>query len=670
MQLLGLLLALLGAGEWDGGWGRQVRAGAVTEPLQPSKSPQKHPRLHIQVQEAVMIQEGLCALVPCVILYSRSVWNHSAPAYGYWYWKKKNVNKQEELVATNDPDREADVTKSPFQLVGDPRANDCSLGISEPRKENSGRYFFRLERESEKLASKSSLLNLTITGLTQLPDIHIPEPLESGRLSLLKCSMPGACKGDLSPTFSWTGASLRSLGLDLEAYTTSEIKVTPLPQDHGTYLTCRVTLPKIGVSTERTVQLNVSFLESQGNVTFLEAQKGQVLQLLCTAEGQPPVTLSWALENRVLSRSHPTGSRTLGLELPGVKPGDAGHYTCRAENRLGSQDRTLDLSVQYPPEELTVTVSQANRTELEILRNGSSLPVLQGQSLRLVCVTHSNPPARLSWVQGTKTLSLSRSSDPGVLELPVVQEEHEGELTCQAQNLLGTQHFSLSLSVHYPPQLLGPFCSWGAEGLTCSCSSRARPPPSLCWWMGEALLDGDSSNASFMVTSSSAGTWANSSLILHGGVSSGLRLSCEARNVHRVQRATVLLLPGKAELGTSPLLLVMGGAGVATLLCFCAGLIFFRMKSRRQAHMMDAARSAAARKAACVPGPICMQGHRNTSGSDSPPEAPPPARAPPPAVEELELHYASLSFRGLRPREAQDPEDAHATEYAELKIRK
>uniref|UniRef100_A0A8C0XQC6 Ig-like domain-containing protein n=1 Tax=Castor canadensis TaxID=51338 RepID=A0A8C0XQC6_CASCN len=435
----------------------------------------RHPRLHIQVQEAVMIQEGLCALVPCVILYSRSVWNHSAPAYGYWYWKKKNVNKQEELVATNDPDREADVTKSPFQLVGDPRANDCSLGISEPRKENSGRYFFRLERESEKLASKSSLLNLTITGLTQLPDIHILEPLESGRLSLLKCSMPGACKGDLSPTFSWTGASLRSLGLDLEAYTTSEIKVTPLPQDHGTYLTCRVTLPKIGVSTERTVQLNVS----------------------CECQ-------SWS-----------------------------------------------SVSITDPPEELTVTVSQANRTELEILRNGSSLPVLQGQSLRLVCVTHSNPPARLSWVQGTKTLSLSRSSDPGVLELPVVQEEHEGDLTCQAQNLLGTQHFSLSLSVHCewmrghlgpgtrghllilsflptdPPQLLGPFCSWGAEGLTCRKSAEKNGPRTPC---------------SFQVY--------------------------------------------------------------------------------------------------------------------SPPEAPPPARAPPPAVEELELHYASLSFRGLRPREAQDPEDA------------
>jgi hypothetical protein len=112
--------------------------------------------------------------------------------------------------------------------------------------------------EAQCVPSKVWCLPLSSLGLTQLPDIHIPEPLESGRLSLLKCSMPGACKGDLSPTFSWTGASLRSLGLDLEAYTTSEIKVTPLPQDHGTYLTCRVTLPKIGVSTERTVQLNVS----------------------------------------------------------------------------------------------------------------------------------------------------------------------------------------------------------------------------------------------------------------------------------------------------------------------------------------------------------------------------------------------------------------------------
>lgn len=89
---------------------------------------------------------------------------------------------------------------------------------------------------------------------------------------------------------------------------------------------------------------------------------------------------------------------------------------------------------------------------LEILKNGSSLPVLEGQSLCLVCVTYSNPPASLSWAGVTQTLVPPQSSEPGVLELPLVQREHEGEVTCAAQNPLGVQRISLSLSVH---------CEWG-----------------------------------------------------------------------------------------------------------------------------------------------------------------------------------------------------------------
>lgn len=85
--------------------------------------------------------------------------------------------------------------------------------------------------------------------------------------------------------------------------------------------------------------------ELHGNPSHLEVQQGQSLRLLCTADSQPPATLSWVLEDQVLSWSSPIGSRTLALELPWVKAGDSGHYTCRAENRLGSQQHTLDLSV-------------------------------------------------------------------------------------------------------------------------------------------------------------------------------------------------------------------------------------------------------------------------------------------------------------------------------------
>uniref|UniRef100_A0A2R9ACD7 Sialic acid binding Ig like lectin 10 n=1 Tax=Pan paniscus TaxID=9597 RepID=A0A2R9ACD7_PANPA len=122
-----------------------------------------------------------------------------------------------------------------------------------------------------------------------------------------------------------------------------------------------------------------------------------------------------------------------------------------------SRDNTPD-----PPENLRVMVSQANRTVLENLGNGTSLPVLEGQSLCLVCVTHSSPPARLSWTQRGQVLSPSQPSDPGVLELPRVQVEHEGEFTCHAQHPLGSQHVSLSLSVHYKKGLISTAFSNGA----------------------------------------------------------------------------------------------------------------------------------------------------------------------------------------------------------------
>lgn len=101
-------------------------------------------------------------------------------------------------------------------------------------------------------------LLLSSPALTQTPDIRVKEPLESGCPSHLTCSVPGACDKATPLTISWTGAALRAPGLDLEASNSSEILLTPRLQDHGTNLTCRVTFPRAGVNTERTITLNVS----------------------------------------------------------------------------------------------------------------------------------------------------------------------------------------------------------------------------------------------------------------------------------------------------------------------------------------------------------------------------------------------------------------------------
>uniref|UniRef100_A0A8C0L386 Sialic acid-binding Ig-like lectin 10 n=1 Tax=Canis lupus dingo TaxID=286419 RepID=A0A8C0L386_CANLU len=626
------------------------------------------PRFSLQVQKVVKVQEGLCVHVPCTLSYPQIGWRDDTPAFGYWFTAGSDsaigrpvaTNNQYREVQTVPPDR--------FQLIGDPKSQSCSLLIKEAQVEDTAMYFFRVERGR-----------------------HVQYNFLRNQFYL-------------RPTSSYF----------------SMLILTPRPQDHGTHLTCRVEFAGKSVSTEKTVQLNVAYapknlvisisrdntsaLEPQGNSPHLEVEKGQFLRLLCAVDSQPPATLSWALEDRILSWSHHRGPGTLEqhqLVLHGVKPGDSGCYTCRAENRLGSQSRTLDLSVQYAPENLKVMVLHKNRTVLENLGNGTSLPVLEGQSLHLLCVTHSNPPARLSWAQGGQTLNPSQPADPGILELPQIQMEHEGELTCRAQNSLGSQHVSLHLSVVYPLQPLSPSCSWEGEALQCTCSSLARPAPTLRWRLGEGLLERNHSNASLTVTSSSEGPWANSSLSLRGPLGSGLRLSCEAWNMHGAQSAAVLLLPDKGLVSKAFSNGTFLGTGIMTFLFLCLLLVMkILRKKQTQAGTPDQAgippRPRATRRSTIldyinvVPNSGPLAQNRKAKPS-SPSQAPPPGsldckknqkelhfvshtsqgpRSFTQASESNnreELHYATLHFSDPRPRKPREPQDTYS-DYADIKF--
>ncbi|XP_019834314.2 sialic acid-binding Ig-like lectin 14 isoform X1 [Bos indicus] len=354
-------------------------------PLLWGESLQENPGYRLRVQESLTVQAGLGVLVPCNFSYPWSSWYSSMEPFIYWF--REGDGPHSDPVTTNNPKRRVKMeTRGRFRLLRDPSDNDCSLSIRDARMSDTGVYYFRVERDDVKYSYRDKKLNLQVTAPPWKPYILFPEPLEAGRPTKLTCTLSLASGEGHPLLFSWVGEAVDIMNPD--TLHSSELTLTPRPQDHGTNLTCRVTLQGSQVTLETTVRLNVSYAPRL--VTMRISQESLTDQL--------PFLLGACKDHQDCC--------LIGLNL-----------------------------------------------------NGTSLPILEGQFLRLVCVADSNPPATLSWLWEGKALSPSHRSAPGVLEIPRVGVRDGGEVTCRAQHPLGSQQVSFSLSVQKSP----PPCSCETE---------------------------------------------------------------------------------------------------------------------------------------------------------------------------------------------------------------
>nr|XP_020755919.1 sialic acid-binding Ig-like lectin 9 [Odocoileus virginianus texanus] len=187
--------------------------------------------------------------------------------------------------------------------------------------------------------------------------------------------------------------------------------------------------------------------------------------------------------------SHPLRSLPSSDQLPFLRKADRTTRTVDSSAPVSSSLVLVSGPVFLHQEGGGARVRQplAPPTHLSISHpdlNGTSLPILEGQFLRLVCVADSNPPARLSWLWEGKPLSPSQRSDPGVLEIPRVGVGDGGEVTCRAQHPLGSQQVSFSLSVQKGPP-------------SCSCETEE---PQGSWPLVVTLIRGALMGAGFLLT--------------------------------------------------------------------------------------------------------------------------------------------------------------------------
>lgn len=119
----------------------------------------------LNVERKMVVQEGLCVLVPCNFSYPKERWTDSDPIHGYWFREGADRNT-DSLVATRKEGRKLaqKKTQGRFSLLGDLWRNDCSLNIREIRKEDAGSYFFRMERGTTKYSYLKNTMTLNVTG--------------------------------------------------------------------------------------------------------------------------------------------------------------------------------------------------------------------------------------------------------------------------------------------------------------------------------------------------------------------------------------------------------------------------------------------------------------------------------------------------------------------------
>uniref|UniRef100_A0A8C5QNK2 Ig-like domain-containing protein n=1 Tax=Leptobrachium leishanense TaxID=445787 RepID=A0A8C5QNK2_9ANUR len=337
-------------------------------------------RYSLTVQQHVTVQEGLCVTVPCTFTIDPSK-KLSPNSMGYW--SKCPDNKTEQCYSRPAP------SKMPSIHVSNASNRDCSFTLTDVDKRDAGKYEFRIEDGTDQQLKWNYRIYptyITVTDLTDKPEIVLPEMLVAGQDVSLICRSPGRSCGTPS-IFTWeinrdqakSNSFITCEGKNMSISECEEPKITLYlsKDDHNTSITCKVTLPAVNRSTKKTITLNVQYSPSistgimQSNTAnkCIDVQEGVYVNLTFLVDSNPPSTVMLMREADPLAVIF-TGER-LVLHLKNITVTAAGTYTVSASNQhgdssgsvcinvqrehLGSTRRPNDNSSETPPEDCKTT---------------------------------------------------------------------------------------------------------------------------------------------------------------------------------------------------------------------------------------------------------------------------------------------------------------------------
>ena len=181
--------------------------------------------------------------------------------------------------------------------------------------------------------------------------------------------------------------------------------------------------------------------------------EGSTLKLKCVVNSEPFASKYWRKVDKLYQLGTSSGhisaeqkGKTMYLTFKPLKLSDAGKYTCKATNRIGSNERDVKVAVYKNTEYAPSIVIPQKTISADINSN-----------VTIICVVDGNPKPKVKWSKIGQDFTpsdgvISKQEKIGKkyrysLIISKVRESNEGTYQCVASNKIRTITKTLDLQV-------------------------------------------------------------------------------------------------------------------------------------------------------------------------------------------------------------------------------
>uniref|UniRef100_A0A8C1SGJ5 Roundabout, axon guidance receptor, homolog 1 (Drosophila) n=1 Tax=Cyprinus carpio TaxID=7962 RepID=A0A8C1SGJ5_CYPCA len=303
----------------------------------------------------------------------------------------------------------------------------------------------------------------------------------AGEPAVMECQPP---RGHPEPTISWKkdGVTIDDRDERITIRGGKLMITNTRKTDAGKYVCVGTNMmgERESEIAELTVLERPSFLRKPSSQSVLVDQS---VEFRCEAQGDPVPTIRWRKEDGDLPKGRHEIWEDHTLKLKRLTSGDAGTYTCQAENMMGKTEASATLTVHVPP---VFVVRPRNQV------------VGMGRTVTFQCEATGSPQPAIFWQkEGSQNLLFSSQPPPpssrfsvsqtGDLTITAVERSDGGYYSCQALNIAGSVITKALLEVtdDRPPPIVrqGPTNQTVAVDGTVvlGCQATGTPTPTILW---------------------------------------------------------------------------------------------------------------------------------------------------------------------------------------------